>query len=274
MVSDTNGRGDVFVRDLPAGVTERISIDSAGAQAKKRSGNAAISQEGFAVAFESLATNLVDADTNAKSDAFVRERPRPTVGQDVSVVPTRGKVLISLPPKKGARSSAAVPGIKGRKFVSLTTVQRLPVGSLVDVRKGALKLTSARNSKGASQTAEFSAGVFQVLQSRKRSSRGLTELRLKGSSFASCATGKSRGAQAQASRRRRIRRLSGNGNGRFRTRGRHSAATVRGTKWTVTDRCDGTLTTVKRGKVSVRDFRRRKTIVVRAGKRYLAKARR
>jgi hypothetical protein len=47
---------------------------------------------------------------------------------------------------------------------------------------------------------------------------------------------------------------------------------VRGTVWTVADRCDGTLTTVKRGKVAVRDFRRRKTIVVRAGKRYLARA--
>ena len=42
----------------------------------------------------------------------------------------------------------------------------------------------------------------------------------------------------------------------------------------MTDRCDGTLTTVSRGKVAVRDFRRKKTIVVAAGKRYLARARR
>jgi ferric-dicitrate binding protein FerR (iron transport regulator) len=49
---------------------------------------------------------------------------------------------------------------------------------------------------------------------------------------------------------------------------------VRGTIWTVTDRCDGTLTTVKRGKVAVKDFRRKKTVLVRAGKSYLAKARR
>ncbi len=46
---------------------------------------------------------------------------------------------------------------------------------------------------------------------------------------------------------------------------------VRGTKWTTTDRCDGTLTTVTRGKVAVRDFRRKKTIIVKAGKSYLAK---
>jgi hypothetical protein len=117
--------------------------------------------------------------------------------------------------------------------------------------------------------------VLQVLQSRKRSAKGLTEVRLKGASFRRCGAGSSASpAQAQASRRsrRRIRRLRGNGSGRFRTRGRYSSATVRGTDWTVTDRCDGTLTTVKRGRVSVRDFRRRKTITVRAGKRYLAKA--
>jgi hypothetical protein len=48
---------------------------------------------------------------------------------------------------------------------------------------------------------------------------------------------------------------------------------VRGTVYDVIDRCDGTLTKVKRGKVAVRDSRRRKTILVRAGKSYLARAR-
>jgi hypothetical protein len=42
----------------------------------------------------------------------------------------------------------------------------------------------------------------------------------------------------------------------------------------VTDRCDGTLTAVARGSVTVRDFRRHKNIVVRAGKRYFAPAKR
>ena len=112
-----------------------------------------------------------------------------------------------------------------------------------------------------------------MLQSRKRSAKGLTEVRLKGSSFASCKTAR-QGRRATTSASRRIRRLSANTRGRFRTRGRHSAATVRGTKWTVTDRCDGTLTTVQRGTVTVRDFRRKKNIVVRAGRRYLARARR
>ena len=68
-------------------------------------------------------------------------------------------------------------------------------------------------------------------------------------------------------------RLSGNAHGKFTTRGQYSAATVRGTIWTVTDRCDGTLTQVGRGVVSVRDFLRRKTITLHAGQHYLANGR-
>ena len=114
-----------------------------------------------------------------------------------------------------------------------------------------------------------------MLQSRARRQKGLTELRLKGSSFRRCRT---RGSAARAGAaqlsRRTVRRLRANARGRFRTRGRNSSATVRGTVWTTTDRCDGTLTKVTRGRVAVRDFRRKKTVLVRAGKSYLARARR
>ena len=47
---------------------------------------------------------------------------------------------------------------------------------------------------------------------------------------------------------------------------------MRGTIWETVDRCDGTLTKVKRGVVVVRDFRKRRSITVRAGKSYLARA--
>jgi ferric-dicitrate binding protein FerR (iron transport regulator) len=59
--------------------------------------------------------------------------------------------------------------------------------------------------------------------------------------------------------------------GRFRTRASNSVITVRGTIWYVADRCDGTLTRVTSGSVSVRDLRRQRTIVVRAGHGYLAR---
>ena len=61
--------------------------------------------------------------------------------------------------------------------------------------------------------------------------------------------------------------------GQFRSRGRFASATVRGTEWTMADRCDGTLTQVTRGAVTVLDFRARRSIVVTAGRSYLAPAR-
>ena len=72
--------------------------------------------------------------------------------------------------------------------------------------------------------------------------------------------------------RKPVRRLWGNGHGRFTTKGRYSSATVRGTKWLTQDQCNGTLTVVKRGVVQVRDFRRHKTLNVKAGRSYLAPA--
>ena len=70
-----------------------------------------------------------------------------------------------------------------------------------------------------------------------------------------------------------MRRLWGSGKGSFRTRGRRSVATVRGTTCIVADRCDGTLTTVRRGLVAVRDLVRDRTVLVGAGRRYLARRR-
>jgi hypothetical protein len=67
-------------------------------------------------------------------------------------------------------------------------------------------------------------------------------------------------------------RLNASGHGHFTVQGRYSAATVRGTVWSVGDRCEGTLTKVTRGVVVVRDFRRRKTITLFTGQSYLARA--
>ncbi len=59
--------------------------------------------------------------------------------------------------------------------------------------------------------------------------------------------------------------------GRFSSRGHNSVATVRGTWWGTTETCAGTLTTVRQGLVSVRP-RHGRTVLVRAGHRYLARA--
>ena len=58
--------------------------------------------------------------------------------------------------------------------------------------------------------------------------------------------------------------------GRYRTHGRNSVATVRGTVWFTRETCAGTVTRVVEGAVSVRDLRRGRTVLVRAGQRYVA----
>ena len=71
---DTNGRIDVFVRDLDLGITERISLLADGSQADEFSESPYLSRDGQIVVFNSLASNLVDGDTNGYKDAFVVER--------------------------------------------------------------------------------------------------------------------------------------------------------------------------------------------------------
>jgi sugar lactone lactonase YvrE len=194
-----------------------------------------------------------------------RETFRPDYGKLVRLDVVKGKVFVKVPAGSARASGSAA---QGSGFVPLTEARTVPVRSILDTTRGTVKLTAARNKAGKTQSGQFTAGVFQVLQSRKAKAKGLTELVLKGSSFKGCS-----GAGAKASlSNRTIRRLRGSANGRYRTRGRHSAATVRGTKWTVSDRCDGTLTKVKQGKVEVTDFRLKETILLGAGKSYLARA--
>jgi hypothetical protein len=209
----------------------------------------------------------------------IDDLPLPVIGKEVNVgpVPGSGPVFVGVPRRGGAAQGSAQASQKGLRFRPLKQARQIPVGSFLKTRQGAVELVSATGSRSPgnrTQSGTFSSGVFQVLQSRNRRARGLTELRLKGSSFNRCRTGRRGNGSASAAQlsRRTIRRLRSNANGRFRTRGRHSAATVRGTVWITADRCDGTLTTVKRGKVAVRDLRRKRTITLSRGKRYLAKA--
>ena len=199
----------------------------------------------------------------------------PTLGVDVNVEAVAGTVLVGIPAAATSASHSARASQKGVTFVPLSQAQQIPVGSFLNTRRGTVRMESAVNRAGKRQRGNFSRGIFQVLQSRKSSAKGLTELVMKGASFRRCrARGASLDATAAGLSRRTIRRLRSNTRGRFRTRGRNSSATVRGTKWDVIDRCDGTLTKVSRGRVVVRDFRRKRNVLVRAGKSYLAKARR
>src|SRR5262249_40397793 len=76
---------------------------------------------------------------------------------------------------------------------------------------------------------------------------------------------------ASAAASKTLQLLHASAKGKFTTKGRYSAATVRGTKWTVADRCDGTLTRDITDSVAVTDFVRHKTIILHAAQSYLAK---
>jgi hypothetical protein len=148
-------------------------------------------------------------------------------------------------------------------------------------------LTSAADTGGVKvQAADFYQGIFQVKQSvpkkkPKKPAALTTDLVMKGQiSRSQCAPLKgARSAAVDAKKKKKgpkavLGKLWGSGKGKFRTNGKYSAATVRGTIWLVEDRCEGTLTKVRRGTVQVRDFKRKKTVTVKAGHTYLARAQR
>src|SRR5205809_1803122 len=56
---DTNGNADIFVHDSATGLTERVSVSTAGDQANRDSGYPTIDGQGQFTAFDSTADNLV-----------------------------------------------------------------------------------------------------------------------------------------------------------------------------------------------------------------------
>jgi hypothetical protein len=170
--------------------------------------------------------------------------PPPVAGETVNVFTKSGKVRVKIPGSD--------------EFFDLNDVQQIPVGSTIDTTKGKVTFQAAGKSK-----AWFYKGLFKFKQ--KKGKKPLTTLSLTGP--LQCGKGKA----STAAKKKKKRRLWGDGKGKFTTKGKHSAATVVGTKWLVEDRCNGTLTKVLRGVVKVRDFKKRKTVTVRAHHSYFAK---
>jgi CSLREA domain-containing protein len=169
--------------------------------------------------------------------------PTPVAQKDATGVPS-GTVLIK----------------QGGKFVPFDPSKPIPDGAEIDVTKGKITLTAILKPGGKPQTATFYDGIFKL-----KLGKTTTDLTL-SQPLAKCAK-----KAAAAAKKPKTRKLWGNGSGSFRTRGQYSAATVRGTTWLVQDSCAGTLTQVKKGVVSVFDQVKKKTIVVRAGRKYLAR---
>ncbi len=184
----------------------------------------------------------------------------PVLGRTADVTAVTGTVLVKAP---------------GGSFVALGPTSQIPIGSILDTTRGGVTLTTAGRRPGTVQTGRFRSGVFALRQAPGE--RGLTELRLITNRQLCATRARLAGRPATTAAKkalpgRVLNLLRSSVRGRFRTRGRYSAATVRGTSWDTVDRCDGTLTRVHTGVVSVVDFRRRRTIVLRAGQSYLAPA--
>jgi Tol biopolymer transport system component len=98
VAGDANGVADIFVHDRITGVTERVSIDSSGAEGNADSLCPSISSDGQVVAFVSDASNLVGSDKNGRRDVFVHDR-QTGLTERVSVDSTGGEANAdSLPP--------------------------------------------------------------------------------------------------------------------------------------------------------------------------------
>jgi CSLREA domain-containing protein len=179
-------------------------------------------------------------------------------GDDIPPVPHE-KVNVAA---KSGTVKIKLPGASG--FVTLGKSAQIPLGSVIDTRKGRVTLVAASDAQGGTVTADFFGGLFKVTQTKGK--KPITQVALVEK--LAC---KGAGKASAARKKKRKRRLWGDGHGRFRTKGSFSSATVRGTKWLVQDTCSTTTTKVKRGRVAVRDFVKGKTVLVKAGKTYVAR---
>ncbi|HEX6024923.1 MAG TPA: choice-of-anchor Q domain-containing protein [Solirubrobacter sp.] len=188
--------------------------------------------------------------------------PPPPTGGEPTPTPTPTPVANQTVVAREVRGTVRVRVPGSNRFVDLDAAQGIPVGSTVDAKRGRVEITAVPRPGRPVEKAVFYDGIFRITQSR-----GITDLKL--SEALAC----SKRASA-AQRKPKKRRLWGDGRGRFRITGKYSAATIRGTRWLVEDRCNSTLVRVRVGAVSVRDKVRKRTVVVRAGRSYTARARR
>jgi hypothetical protein len=199
----------------------------------------------------------------------------PTLGKSFNISPVSGLILVK------------IHGV----FIPLTEITQIPKNTVIDALKGTLKLITAGGShpaadvaakkgkgkgKTTTQSGTFGGAIFKISQATGGANKGLATLTLvenafKGAPSYSECTKKAADATAAKASSKTLQLLKSSAKGKFSTKGKYSAATVLGTKWTVADRCDGTFTHDQTDSVKVTDFVHHKTIILHAGQSYLAK---
>jgi hypothetical protein len=222
-----------------------------------------------------VATNS-DGTTFGQDVTFTTGRapdpPPPTLGKTFNIAPVSGLVLLL---------------IHGH-LVPLTQVEQIPVGTTIDSLQGTFELITATGGGGSArdaaakgkgaktQSGDFGGAVVRPHQTTGGPNRGLTTIMMVLSAFkgapsqAICNVGKAGDAHTAKAKSKVIQLLHASAHGKFSTSGRYSAATVRGTKWTMAARCDGTLTHDVTDSIVVLDLVRHRTVVLHAGQSYLA----
>lgn len=139
--ADHNGVADVFVADARADALRRVSVASDGRPGNGHSAEAAISADGWRVAFTSAADNLVTGDGNQQTDVFVHDLRHGST------------LLVSRAPHGGSghgRSGSAALSADGRHVAFVSQAGDLLPGHdsrhaqvfVRDLQTGALELVS------------------------------------------------------------------------------------------------------------------------------------
>jgi hypothetical protein len=201
--------------------------------------------------------------------------PRARMGTTMNLAPASGLVLIRPSPLGTSRARAARL-VEGAGFSPLTEPRQLAIDSQIDARAGALRLVVAAPEARHVQLATLSGGLFRPAQTRSGLIPGLTTLTLLEGDFPGAPTAAgcpSPGFGTPSSTVLQTLRVRDQ-RGAFRTVGRDSSATAdtAGTVWETIDRCDGTMTIVDQGEVTVTDEALGTTMTLGPGQRYLAQA--
>ncbi len=180
--------------------------------------------------------------------------PLPEFGKTVVVGVVSGTIKVRTPGGKG--------------FAAVSGAGDIPSGSVLDARRGKVRLVSALDSTGRTQEATFRGARFKVVQARR--SRGTVDIHL-AESPTGCAQGTTALAAAKKHKQRGL--WGKDRHGKYRTHGHDSVTTVRGTRWSTTETCAGTRTRVTEGAVRVRNKWTHRSVVVKRGHSYLARRR-
>src|SRR3954447_24470311 len=182
----------------------------------------------------------------------------PEAGRSSTVKPLDGKVFVR---------------VHGR-FHRLDRAANVPVGAVVDARKGRLAVTTAADFRPASDprhhtsSAQLSAGIFAIRQARAAAGAARTDIRLR------TPPGKTRACAARRLPRKGVvRSLTGAVKGTYRAVGAVATVTVRNARWSVEDTCGGTRVRARSGKVAVAAKGGKRPVQVSPGHSLLIRAR-